>query len=108
MLVTGYDEKVLKKARNKAIDLFDKNIVTEIVTNDIKKYKNFMICLHGINNDFEEELICKQHIDEFISFLNNITYSSLNKNNSSVKYVVVSYGDCVSKIERRSQPNKFV
>jgi hypothetical protein len=48
----------------------------------------------------------RQKVEDYVKYLDSKAFSE-SKNDNSLQYVVLSYGDCGSKVEKTNQINKF-
>lgn len=107
VIVTGINKRKINKARNKAIDIFNKNMVTQIAKSDTNKYEyeSFMICSSTVKAGGNQETKYENKIKELVNFLDNMAGD--NKYDNSLQYVVISYGDYGCKINNTNQINKI-
>ena len=93
-IVSSHDSSELIKAREKAIDIFGVNRVSESLGGSVGQYKTFMITPSGSMVGWDDELIHKKQLNEYLNHI---------KSNDLVRYAIVSYGDYGAKMERTNQ-----
>ncbi|KEI95159.1 hypothetical protein N496_19625 (plasmid) [Clostridium botulinum A2B3 87] len=106
VIVTGWNKELLNQAKEKAIELFTENMVTNTAKSLINQYESFMVCSSGSKGGWEEDTEHKQKIQKYVKYLDSKAFSE-KKHDNSLQYVVLSYGDSGSKVEKTNQIKKF-
>lgn len=94
IIVTSWNEKNLKEAHNKAIELFG-NLVSNVVDGVRNQYTSFFIAPDGSKEKWPESDKYDKLRNQFIDYINSLAYGD---GSNSIDYIAISYGEYGSKI----------
>lgn len=75
VIVTGWNKELLNQAKEKAIELFTENMVTNTAKSLINQYESFMVCSSGSKGGWEEDTEHKQKIEKYVKYLDSKAFS---------------------------------
>ena len=99
IIVTSWDEELLKKAHDKAVTIF--NQVAPITPTDINGYVSFMVAPDGSKEGWAESEMGDDKRNELTEWIESQRYSD---GSMSIDYVEIQFGDDngVTKIIRHN------
>jgi len=90
IIVTAWDEDKIKEAHNKAMELFDNKLISELVDGVTNSYKSFFIAPDGSKEGWTESIVYDGARGKFLNWLWKQNYDD---GSNIFAWVIVSFDE---------------